>query len=298
MKTLITGGSGLIGSYVLRNNKKLGEVFALSSDVLNVRDKVSIEKMFKKIKPDVVIHLGGMTRILNGELERGNREGKFWQTNVCGQENIVFGCLKYGAFLIYISGEVVFAGNARNRGPYSEIELAETDLNSLSWYGFTKAEAERIVLARIPDKSAIVRVASVVGSGDQPRPDYLRKIMESYDSHVLPSMFLDQYLGLADLADVSKVLELIAVKKESGIFHVSSFDQFTPYDLSRYLIGLVRKETKSNIKPASISEYLKQNPHTFFQYGGLSVKETEKRLSVKFSTWKKIVKSLSGDLKV
>ncbi len=296
MKTLITGGNGLIGSYILKNNKKLGEVFVPSSEILDVCSKSMTDKAFKAIKPDVVIHLAGMTRILRGELERGDKRGKFWQTNVGGIDNIVRNCVNYDSFLIYISGEVVFAGNAKNRGPYYEVEPAETDANLLSWYGFTKAEAERTVAAKIPKRSAIVRVASVVGEGDQPRPDYLRKILEAYDSKVLPSMFSDQFLGLADLGEILKVLEIISVKKKNGVFHVSSPDQFTPYDLSRYLINLVRDNGKNTIKPASIGVYLQQNPHTFFQYGGLNVMVTEKSLGIKFSTWRKIVKRMSRNL--
>lgn len=277
---LLTGGSGLVGSYF----KKF---ITPSRQKLDITSLGSVAEFFNKFKPQVVVHAAAKVGILAGEKERDNKKGSFWQTNIKGTGNIVSNCLKYQAYLIFISAEVVFSGTKERPGPYSEDDAPEIDKNSLSWYGWTKAEAERLVKQRLP-AAAIVRLSNVVGKGIQPRPDYLRKIILDYDQGKPLFKFTDQYIGLTESGDYIKVVNKLIKKKLPGVFHVSSVDQFTPYECARILLEKIRHR-KGIVKPESIRDYLKDHPVTFPQYCGLKVEKTQQILNAQFTSWREIV---------
>ena len=64
---------------------------------------------------------------------------------------------------------MVFSGAS---GPYKETDIPETDTDKLTWYGFTKAEAERV----IGDKGTIVRIIYPVRQKYNLKLDYLKNI--------------------------------------------------------------------------------------------------------------------------
>lgn len=294
MKILLTGSSGLIGHYLAQNYSGKSNLLTPSKKELDVTSDKSVGEFFSTFHPEIVIHAAGATGILSSEGERGNRSGIFWTTNVLGSKRIVLNCKRYKSFLIYFSGEVVFAGRKERPGPYSEDDLPDKNNKYLSWYGQTKKEVEGII-RKILQSYAIVRIGSVVGSGWQPRPDYLRKILAAYKANKLNPMFSDQFISLADNKDVLTVVDKLINRRTSGTFHVASCDRFTPYELSRYLFMRVFG-LRDVVRESLMGDYLKEHPATFPQYSGLSTKKTEKALGVKFSSWKHMVDNLYPEL--
>lgn len=286
MKTLLTGGTGLIGSYILSNYAGEGAIIAPKRDEMDVVNQKQVCQVFEIIRPSVVIHAAAKVRILAGEKERGDKKGDFWRVNVEGTANIVKNCLKYKCHLIFFSAEVVFAGTPEHPGPYSENEKLDEDDMNLSWYGLTKKEAEKIVLTEC-SRSAVVRLCSVVG-GCGPRRDYLESILWDFDHKHLNAKFDDQYIGLTHVDDVVETINKLAADKVRGVFHVASIDQCTPYDLSCFLLEK-KRGVKGVVERASVKEYLEEYPCTFIQYGGLKSKKTQKLLGLRLDTWKVIV---------
>ena len=296
MKILLTGASGLIGEYISRNytsSKTL--LLTPSKEDLDITLKEPVSKYFSCFKPDIVIHAAGATQILLGEKERGDKKGIFWQTNVIGSGNIISNCLEYKSYLIYISGEVVFAGRGKRPGPYKEDDMPEENNNYLSWYGQTKKEVERLIRQELP-YWAIVRAGSVVGRGMQSRPDYIRKILLAHREKRLNPMFDDQFISLADNEELLNIIVKLMKKRIHGTFHVASIDRFTPYELAGYVLLKVLG-LKGIVRRVSIADYLKNYPATFPQYSGLTTETTERTLGVKFSSWKSTVNRHVAELR-
>ncbi len=294
MKELLIGGNGLIGSYIPRDSSERKIVAPLQKE-LDITSWILTKKFFDRVRPDVVVHLAAQTGILKGEKERGNKKGLFWQVNVEGTKNIVENCLRYNSYLVFISAEVVFAGTKKRPGPYSENDTPEENQDHLSWYGWTKVEAERLIQKELPQAS-IVRLSSVVGRGEQPRPDYARKILQAYDGGQLPSMFVDQHIGLTDVDEFIIVLRKLVERRLSGIFHVASLDQFSPFEFANLLLEKTRG-VKRMVKPGLIEDYLKKHPATFPQYSGLKTEKTQELLGVRFSSWKRIVDKIAPEIR-
>jgi len=294
MKELITGGSGLIGSYIVRGSPRK-KIVAPSREELDITSWISIKDFFDRVKPDIVIHLAAQTGIFKGEKERGDKKGIFWQTNVEGTRNIVRACATYKSYLIHISPEVVFAGTKERPGPYTEDDPPEDNPNLLSWYGWTKREAEIIVFQEI-SSAVVVRLSSFVGRDNQPRPDYARKILQAFDERKLPPMFTDQYIGLTYQDEFLQVLKKLIKERLPGIFHVASTNQFTPFEFANFLLEKARG-VKEIVKPGSIEDFLRKHPLTFPQFSGLKIEKTQKKLGVKFSTWQEMLEKIVENIK-
>ncbi|MHA2220415.1 MAG: sugar nucleotide-binding protein, partial [Candidatus Hodarchaeales archaeon] len=120
MKILITGGSGLLGKYLLQIkpqehrailtwNKNIGGVTD-TSDIwykLNVQNRASVFDLFEITRPDIVIHCAAI-----GSVDFAENEGyqSVFDVNVTGTKYIVDACNGYKSKIIYISSNAVFSG--------------------------------------------------------------------------------------------------------------------------------------------------------------------------------------------
>lgn len=296
---LIVGGGGFIGSNFLKfaaenenvqrdfySSKLDFRMIAPSHAELNIQNVQRLDDVFRLHHPDVVINFAAERDANLAELQRGDKAGSVWMTNVEGVRNISLTCKKFNSFFIHISTDMVFAGTKNDPGPYDEKAKIETNLESLSWYGWTKAEAER----RLEDNgnTAIVRIGNVTQPVYDPNSDYVGKILYFFDHNKLYPLFHDQYLTLTYIPFVFEAIETIIKEKPSGIFHVASKDVFTPYDLASYLIEKSRG-IKNAVKSVSIEEYSKKYPNRYPKYGGLNVEKTKEILEIPLRTWKEIV---------
>ena len=295
MRILVTGSTGLVGSHFVEyfNSKPRAQSLLCPSEAeLDVTLPRIVRKYFKKFQPQVVVHFAAFTDVNAAERERDNKQGLAWITNVEGTKNIVSGCLSQRSYLIHISTDVVFSGRKENPGPYNEDTPLETNPDNLSLYGWTKAQAESFVSKKLPSVT-IIRIANPVRSQFKNKLDYIHKIIYLYDEKKLYPMFIDQHLTLTFINEVSEVITGLINSPRPGIYHVSSRDLFTPYKLASYLLEKIRG-VKNVVRKTSIEEYFRQtkNPARYPQFGGLKSKQTQKKLKMKFLSWKDIIDTL------
>jgi dTDP-4-dehydrorhamnose reductase len=144
LKLLITGASGLYGSKLAQlaierkievNSCGLQDLSAGCNYIkMDITDRALVEKSFRKIRPDVVVHAASLTDVDECELN----QKLAWKVNVEGTKNIVDATKNSGSFLIYISTDYVFSGEV---GRYTEADKPEP----ANYYGLTKLKGEEIV---------------------------------------------------------------------------------------------------------------------------------------------------------
>ena len=109
-KIFITGATGFIGSNFLQHiahNAKV-EVMAVDHKTLDILDRKGLKKTFRNFEPNIVINFAAHRNANTAEIQRGDKNGSAWQTNVVGLKNIFRLCQAYKSYLIHISTDMVF----------------------------------------------------------------------------------------------------------------------------------------------------------------------------------------------
>ena len=134
-KILVTGGNGRFAKILKENNNKLNLVFVSRKDC-NILDIKSIQKIFKKIKPSIILHCAGLSRPMQ---THEKNISKSIDLNIIGTANITKVCEKNNIKLVYFSTGYVYEGT---RGNYSETDPVKPFNN----YGLSKLGGECAVL--------------------------------------------------------------------------------------------------------------------------------------------------------
>ena len=124
-KIIVTGGSGRFGS-VLKKIKNKNKVFFPNKKQLNILNYKNIEKYLKKNKPNILIHLAGLSRPMK---IHDKDISKSIDLNIIGTSNITKACAKKNIKLIYFSTSYVYPGT---KGNYLETDSLLPG-NSYAW---------------------------------------------------------------------------------------------------------------------------------------------------------------------
>ncbi|MXX82013.1 MAG: sugar nucleotide-binding protein [Chloroflexi bacterium] len=165
MKLYVTGGTGLVGSNVIRLARQRGYEAVASQfgpqpewevdytlDPLDLSDHEAIRRSILRHEPDAVIHAAA---ILDHRLMYDRREW-CWSMMVDGSRVLGEACREAGARLVFISSDWVFDGRA---GVVDETSPP----NPVNFYGVMKVVAERDLLGMDGLDVAVARLAGIYG---------------------------------------------------------------------------------------------------------------------------------------
>src|SRR3989344_2764753 len=138
MKVFITGANGQLAKSFSEIYPK-NELYCVTKDKLDVRNKNQVFKQVEMFKPDIILHFASMTR---GDECAKNPEIAH-QINVNGTRNIVEVCKKNDITVLFVSTNEVF--NGKKGSAYTETDTP----NPITVAGMTKHEAEKIVIENL-----------------------------------------------------------------------------------------------------------------------------------------------------
>ena len=130
-KILITGSDSRFGK-ILKNLKTKKKLIFKNKKQLNILSLISIRKNLKKIKPDYILHLAGLSRPM--KLHEKNIK-KSIDLNIIGTCNIVNEASRFNIKIIYLSSNYIYPGD---NGNYKETE----PLKPWNNYGWSKLGGE------------------------------------------------------------------------------------------------------------------------------------------------------------
>ena len=145
-KVVITGGTGRFGN-ILKNFKSRYKVFFPTKKDLDILNEKKIYKYLKKIKPNYLIHLAGLSRPM---IDHEKNIKKSIDLNIIGTANITKACSLNNIKLIYFSTNYVYPGK---RGNYKETD----PLLPVNNYAWSKLGGEASV--QLYKNSLILRVS-------------------------------------------------------------------------------------------------------------------------------------------
>jgi dihydroflavonol-4-reductase len=244
MRTLVTGGSGFIGSHLVERLRERGdEVVSLAKDEANAEllARLGVEAVIGDLnngidpvrlldRVEVVYHLAGVTRARTTE--------DYYEGNHRATKRLIAHCIRHGESIrrfVYVSSQAA-AGPSPDGRPVDE----RVPCRPVSHYGRSKMLAEREVLAardRLP--VTIVRPSAVYGPRDRDFYKYFRLIQHHVELLVGGGA---TRMNLIHARDLVEGLLLAAEQEEAigQIYFIASEQQYTSEAIGRAIARALR----------------------------------------------------------
>jgi dTDP-4-dehydrorhamnose reductase len=224
---LILGGSGMLGTEVIRSAKLRGLNFlAPTSAELDVREKSAVEGFVKQRKPDWIINCSAWTNVEGAE----EFQEKAWALNATAVKDIAEVASSNNSNLIHISTDYVFDG--AKGAPYTEADSP----SPINQYGTSKAAGESAILASKLSSYYIVRTSWLYGvSGKNFVKTMARKALNDDAAGVVEDQ-LGSPTSARDLAE--GIIEIVKVIPEPGIYHFSNEGKCSWFEFAQEIYRL------------------------------------------------------------
>jgi dTDP-4-dehydrorhamnose reductase len=273
LRILITGSNGLLGQklvYALKGDpevsliatgrgaNRLAVQVGYTYSSLDITNKQEVIRALQEHQPDVVIHTAAMTNVDQCETER----------DACRLQNVeavrhlvdaIEGMPHKRVHLIHLSTDFIFDGEA---GPYQE----EDAPNPVSFYGWSKYDAERIITASGIDW-AILRTIIVYGITDNmSRSNIVLWAREALRKGQPMKVVNDQFRSPTLAEDLAQGCILAAKQRARGIFHISGPDTLSIIDLVSAVarVNGLSMDCVEAVSSATLNQAAKRPPRTGF----------------------------------
>ncbi len=294
-KIAVIGASSMVGSRFCELFKKpqnLTKADLTGQNSIDITNSSSVDKFFAKNNFDVAILFSAYTDVDGAEAQRNDKNGSCWQINVSGLTNVVQACQKNKKKLIFISTSFVFDGE---KGPYGETESRGGNLEKISWYGITKITGEEIV-ERLGLDFLTLRIAYPYRSSFPKKDDFARQILKKFEESSLYPMFTDQIISPTFADDLAPAVETLLGSNSSGIFHLGSPSQTTPYDFAFELLKTYGKNP-SQLKKGSLADLLNGHGRTPRPVNSAMICDKIKSLGFEPTDWKEGIQKMFAQSK-
>ncbi|MGB5511853.1 MAG: sugar nucleotide-binding protein [Woeseiaceae bacterium] len=172
MQILLTGGSGLLGTEILKLGTKM---LAPSRRELDIRDASAVAAYIADVVPGIILHAAAATNNRNIEAD----PTAALDVNINGTANIARACLGSKIRLVYVSTDYVYKGD---RGNYAETD----ELLPSNIYAWTKLAGEAAVRA-VPDH-LIIRTSFGASRFDYPQAFTDKWSSKDYVDRIAPKI--------------------------------------------------------------------------------------------------------------
>jgi dTDP-4-dehydrorhamnose reductase len=231
MKIIITGGGGFLGSFLnWRLNKEhtiltlyhknTGNAHLFNSKQADITDTGALQETVNNFRPDVVIHSAGISSAAAAEAFPSKY---VYNVNVNATENIARLCEKYGAKLIYLSTDLVYAGY---RG---QMLNEDAKLIPASLYAETKLMGE-VKIQNTCDNYLILRCALLYGLGTN-HNNFFSQSYNKLKNNIPINVFTDQYRTPLAGFEAARIIAHLIKSGAAGIFNMGGIERLSRYEL-------------------------------------------------------------------
>lgn len=223
-RAIITGAVGLIGHYFVKSASRWApgwEVHGLSRADLDLTEPAAVEKVWRSIKPDLVIHCAAMSRTKDCEQQpelarRINVEATAHLAKLC--QDIPF---------FFLSSGEVFDGR---RGWYREEDKA----TPMNFYGKTKLEAEQVVLQN--SNHTVVRIVLTAGTSRQGDRSFVEVMCRGARSGKILPLYSDEFRCPLPAGAIARAIWELAGLNAPGLYHLGGRERVSRWEIGQALL--------------------------------------------------------------
>lgn len=239
-RILLTGGNGQLAKEIELKFKDIYDLVSLSKKDLDITDRNSVKSVLVNYKPDIVINTAAYTDVDACEI---NSDLAY---NINAHSIKHFAEFFRGLF-VQISTDYVFDGQ---NGPYNE----NSKTNPLGIYGKSKFLGEKNV-KKLFNNYLIIRTNVLFGGNS--KASFLNWIVQSLLAKKTIYVVEDQINNPVSTFDITHIIKLLLIQKETGLFHVGSDQLCSRFDFAN-MIAEVWNLEKKYIKPISTNQLKKK----------------------------------------
>lgn len=238
----ITGAGGLIGNCLVQTAARFAPGWkpaALVRSDLDITDFSAVKEKFRRTAPEAIIHCAAMSR--NPECQAHPALAR--KTNFDATQNLAE--LAAEIPFVFFSTDLVFDGRD---GPYDEL----AEVNPLSVYAETKAEAERLILSN--PLHSVVRTSLNSGrspTGDRGLDEQIRK---SWEEGKMLRLFTDEYRSPIPAEVTARAVWELLNRGARGLVHVAGAERLSRWQIGQ-LLSARWPELRAKMQPCSIAEW-------------------------------------------
>ncbi|WLQ66493.1 dTDP-4-dehydrorhamnose reductase [Streptomyces glycanivorans] len=257
---LVTGAGGMLGQDVLARLAVDGvTAVAAGRDTVDIADEAAVRAAFEEHRPAVVVNCAAWTAVDDAETD----EEAALRVNGRGPAVLARACQEYGAVLLQVSTDYVFAGDAAR--PYPE----DAPTGPRSAYGRTKLAGEQAVLDVLPDSGYIVRTAWLYGAAGGNFVRTMIKLERVKDTLDVVDDQRGQPTWTVDLAD--RLVRLgqgaLAGTAPAGVYHGTSGGETTWFGLTREIFRLLDTDPE-RVRPTTSEAFVRPAPRPAYSVLG------------------------------
>jgi len=206
----------------------------------DITNRKSVDVLFKKIRPDIVVHTAAWTDVDGCELNKD----KAYAVNFYGVRNVALACKGIGAALIYISTDFVFDG--KKRRSYKERDKT----NPLSVYADSKLKGEAAVIKALK-KYFILRSSWLYGKHGK---NFVDTIIAKAKKDGVLKVVDDQAGSPTYTKDLARAIRVLIDKRTENfsIYHISNAGSVSWYEYAKAILKITG--IKARVLPISSKE--------------------------------------------
>lgn len=239
MKILVTGGGGQLGSAVVKALIRRGEqVYAPYSKEMDITDRDSVVRAFRRFSPDGVIHCAAYTDVDKAEGD----SLRAYLVNTKGTACLAELCREAGAKMLYVSTDYVFDGSG------TRFWRPEDRCAPLNVYGWSKYEGELAVKSRM-DACFVVRTSWVFGPGGNHFVNTMLRIGAARDA---VQVVCDQVGSPSHTGDLAELFAEIIRTEKYGYYHAANEGVCSRYELAQEIFSQAERLGHKEYGPARL----------------------------------------------
>jgi dTDP-4-dehydrorhamnose reductase len=236
---LITGASGQLGGYLLRqlqgagarvtawSHIRGGELLGFPLQSVDLGQRDAVIAAFRQVQPDAVLHLAACSAVAdcyrNPELAQ--------RINADGTALLAELAIAAGARIVYASTDMVFDGT---KGHYCEEDSAQ----SLSVYGRSKKAGEAAVLAA--PRGLVARLSLMFGPTLIGRPYFFDQQLRKMQDGQEVTWFEDEWRSPLALEAAAQAVLTLARSDVTGLLHVGGPERMSRLQMGQRLAAVHR----------------------------------------------------------
>ncbi len=241
MKILITGILGQLGT-ALQAALSGHDVSGIDLPEVDITDREAVFTAVSHYTPDLIIHTAAYTDVngcaLNPELA--------YKVNGLGTQNVALACQQFGATMLHISTNEVFAGN--NPAGYEEW----MPLSAVNPYGRSKAAAEFHVRSLL-SRYYIVRFSWLFAPGGR---NFIHAILDRARETGQLRVVTDEVANPTYVKDLAGAIAQLIETHQYGTYHLSNSGFCSRWEFANEILRLAGLDDVVNT-PILSSEFVR-----------------------------------------